>query len=58
MPRKEKNERLVSTSISILPSMLDKLDLIAYEKKLPSRSSLIAQILSDWLEKQNKKRSA
>lgn len=57
MPRKEKGERLVSVSVSILPSLLDRLDLIAYEKRLPSRSNLIAQILTNWADDYQKKKA-
>lgn len=49
-------ERPVTTSISLEPSKLDNLDTKATEKGFNSRNSLIAFILTDWLEKENKKK--
>lgn len=51
-------ERPVSTSISLEPSKLNDLKRLAFEKSYKSRNDLIASILTNWLEKENKKRSA
>ena len=45
-------ERLVSTSISLEPSKLNKLREIALQKGNKSRNELIYKILTNWLEEE------
>lgn len=42
-------ERPLPISFSLPPTLLDELDSIVYEKKIISRSSLIVQILREWI---------
>ena len=51
-------ERPVTTSISLEPSKLDRLMQKAFEKGYTSRNNLISFILTDWLEKDDKKKRA
>lgn len=48
-------ERAVTTSISLFPTKLDKLEIKAAEKGFKSRNSLIDHILTAWLEKEAEK---
>ena len=49
-------ERAVTTSIGLEPSKLDALKRIALEKGYKSRNDLISSILTNWIEKENRKR--
>lgn len=55
MPRRIPDERAVTTSINILPSLLNKLAAIAPELKFASRNGLITHILTEWVEDFEKK---
>lgn len=49
-------ERPVATSIYLENSKLQKFSMIALEKGYRSRNALIAVILTNWLEKDQKKK--
>lgn len=48
-------ERLFTTSIQLLPSKSDRLDKIAFDKKI-SKAKLIRDILDDYIEKESSKK--
>ena len=56
MARTKPEERPVTTSIYLEQSKLDKFAFIALELKLNSRNHLIANILTDWLDKYEKQK--